>query len=399
MTCKFPRILLLLIAALVATAFTVSCSSDDNEPTPVPSPPPPPVKVGRAVLVYMLADNNLSGNDYLNLSDMAAAAAEGALQGNRLIVYHDDRNAAAPSLKEVTAEGIKIIRKYDVTGFSTDPVRLSAVIKDFKEAAPADAFGFVFWSHAFGWQMANTPADTDVRPQWLGDDCGRHMDVDRFAAVMQGQGFDYVYFDCCHMASVESLYEMRHIAPAFVASCAEMPAAGSPYRKILRHLMADTPDLVAAAKATFDHYDAMTGNARTSTMSVIDAAGLERLAAVTRDIFSLHPRLPQQYSPQNYERVVELADGVRRLFDFGDYMDALCAGDPTLEASLARWHEALDGCVRWKAATPAIFNSLVIRKHCGLSTFIMRQPSDAGVSGYNRLKWYSDVAGTLYPSE
>lgn len=179
MTCKFPRILLLLIAALVATAFTVSCSSDDNEPTPVPSPPPPPVKVGRAVLVYMLADNDLSGNDYL----------------------------------------------------------------------------------------------------------------------------------------------------------------------------------------------------------------------------SLHPRLPQQYSPQNYERGVELADGVRRLFDFGDYMDALCAGDPTLEASLARWHEALDGCVRWKAATPAIFNSLVIRKHCGLSTFIMRQPSDAGVSGYNRLKWYSDVAGTLYPSE
>lgn len=399
MICKFLRILLPVTAALFAAVCTVSCSSEEDVPAPEPSPSFPPEKVDRAVLVYMLADNNLSGNDLRNLSDMLAAAADGALQGNRLIVYHDDRNAAAPSLKEVTADGIRTIRKYDISGFSTDPARLSAVIKDFKEAAPADAIGFVFWSHALGWQMANTPDEAGARPQWLGDDCGRHMDVDRFAAVMQGQGFDYIYFDCCHMASVESLYEMRHIASAFVACCAEMPAAGTPYRKALRHLMADTPDLVAAAKATFDHYDAMEGMARTSTISVIDAAGLEPLAEATRAVFAMHPQLPAQYTPQYFERDEMLTDGVRRLFDFGDYMDALCAGDPTLEAPLALWHETLDECVRWKAATPAIFNTLAIRTHCGLSSFIIRQPSDAAISGYNRLKWYADVACTLYPYE
>ena len=129
----------------------------------------------------------------------------------------------------------------------------------------------------------------------------------------RGQGFDYVYFDCCHMASVESLYrDVPHSTRICGQVVAEMPAAGSPYRKILRHLMADTPDLVAAAKATFDHYDAKAGKERTSTMSVIDAAGLEHLAEATRAIFAMHPQLPAQYSPQNFEREAELTDDVRR---------------------------------------------------------------------------------------
>jgi hypothetical protein len=372
--------------------------SDDDSPADATESSKTIGKVGRSVLVYLLADNSLGGSngyDRNNLADMITADSLGLFGNNRLIIYHDDKNADNPMLKEVTPYGLKILKEYDHATSSVTSTRMNQVIADFKEVAPAEHYGLILWSHATGWLQTGIDESATAKPQWFGEDRAKYMNITTLANVLDGKGFDYVYFDCCFMASVESLYQLRNVTDKFVASCAELPAAGMPYQKTLPYLMADEADLEGAAKAAFDHYNAMSGIDRTMTISVVDAAGLEPLAAATRAIYRLHPALASNYNVQYYERTTE-----HYLYDFEDYITGLYqnSSEPSMRSLYANWLLALDGCVTYHAATPYIFNRLKINTHSGLSTYILRTEEDADVKNYRQLEWYTDVASLLFGS-
>lgn len=355
--------------------------------------------VGRAVLIYLLSDNSLgtAGYDRDNLADMIDAAKDGLLGRNRLLIYHDDRMADCPAMKEVTPLGLKILKYYDNTVTSVSSARMEQAVADFKSFAPADRYGLIIWSHATGWLQTGIPDLGGAAPMWVGEDNGKYMNVTTLARVLDGKGFDYVYFDCCHMASVEALYELRNVAGKFAGSCAELPAAGMPYYETLPYLMADEADLEGAARATFSKYDALEGVDRTVTMSVIDASGLDRLAEATKNIYACHPSLPADYAGQPFERP-KYGGTPCYLFDFEDYINELysSSSDRELRRAYAEWLIALDDCVTYQAATPWIFNILRIDSHCGLSTYILRSEADADVNGYRQLSWYTDVASALF---
>lgn len=371
------------------------CNEQSVTPTAKPQTAP------RAVLVYMMADNSLGrdGYDRANLQQMIDASRDGLLGNSRLIVYHDDAKASAPMLKEVTPSGLRILKTYDNSLYSTDVKRWQEVISDFKTYAPARHYGLIFWSHASGWPFANLWIDysEQASPQWVGEDRGRYMDVESLAYALDGQGFDYIYFDCCHMASIEALYELRQVADHFSASAAELPAEGMPYYDALPFLMAEDADLVAASKATFAKYDALDGSARTSTISVIDASKLDALADATRGVYALDPQLPWEYVGQPFERRKSNGEPCY-LFDFKDYMDALAANsdNPMMADAYANWLNALSDAVEYQASTPWIFNSIKVNSHCGLTTYILRSPQDASTKQYRFTGWYNDVASFLY---
>lgn len=394
--------LLLPVAVLLAALLLSGC--DNEKPSVIPgevTPETPAGKVKRSVLVYLLSDNSLGvdGYDRGNLADMIAAAKAGRLDGNRLLIYHDDRAAAAPSLKEVTPMGLRVLKDYDNGVSSVSPERMEQAIADFKSIAPADRYGLILWSHATGWLQTSTP-DSGITPAWVGEDRGKYMNVTTLARVLDGEGFDYVYFDCCHMASVEALYELRGVTGKFAGSCTELPAAGMPYFETLPYLMAYEADLEGAARATFSAYDALSGVARTSTMSVVDASALDRLAEATKALYSLRPSLPANYAGQPFERP-KYGNEPCWFFDFENYVEALYSNNPGREMrrAYAEWLMALDDCVTYQAATPWIFNSLKIDSHCGLSTYILRREADADMKGYRQLAWWRDVASSLFTEE
>lgn len=388
----------------VAVFIGASLAGCDNEP-PYLHPEVDPVgqetgKVGRSVLVYLLSDNSLGagGYDRNNLADMIDAAKAGRLGGNRLLIYHDDRMADTPALKEVTPLGLKILKYYSKEESSVSPGRMEQAIADFKAYAPADRYGLIVWSHATGWLQTGLPdAKGGAKPLWVGEDSGQYMNITTLARVLDGKDFDYIYFDCCHMASVEALYELRGVAGTFVGSCAELPADGMPYYETLPYLMADEADLVGAARATFSHYDALEGTERTVTMSVIDASSLDRLADYTKALYSLHPSLPEDYTVQPFERP-KFGGMPCYMFDFEDYVEGLysSSSDSELRRAYADWLLALNDCVVYQAATPWIFDTVKVDSHCGLSTYVLRRESDADNKGYRQLSWYTDVASCLF---
>ena len=144
----------------------------------------------------------------------------------------------------------------------------------------------------------------------------------------------------------------------------------------------------------------MEGMARTLTISVINADGLEHLAQATKAIYSLHPQLPDNYTGQPFER--PKYGGVPcYMYDLEHYVTALYSASPNSEMrrAYAEWLLALDECVTYQAATPWVFNTIKIDSHCGLSTYILRSETDAATHGYRQLSWYTDVASALFASE
>lgn len=392
---------MVMLLSVLSAAGLMSCSDESDELLPAGTTSGEPAQLGeRSVLVYMLSDNSLGddGYDHMNLYDMVVAASKFP-EGSRLIVYHDEAYANTPMLKEVTDRGLRIIKEYDDgphAGVSVTAERMRRVIADFKAEAPAKRYGLIFWSHATGWLVVGNGSLSDASTQWVGEDRRHYMDVATLAGVLEDQGFDYIYFDCCHMASVEALYELRRCADRFVGSCAELPAAGMPYDKTLHYLMPYDANLEGAARTVYNNYNTMSGRDRSLTISVIESERLEALASATRNLFSLQPVLPADYEGQKYERS-KYGNEPCYLYDFEHYITALYNNNPSSEMrqAYAAWLLALDDCVSYSAATPWMFSSLKIDTHCGLSTYILRSESDASVYGYRRLQWYSDVASQL----
>lgn len=376
---KYAAFIALSLIFSVLFSFT-SCKSEGDEPQPVIQP------VERSILVYIVADNTLSGFDTDDINEMRRAAAENDFNGNRLIIYHAPRSQS-PALKEITKDGVITLKVYDTDESSVSENRMNVVINDFKKYAPASNYGLVLWSHASAWTSNQKPTG-DISPQSYGDDKGEHMDIDILANVLNGKGFEFVYFDCCHMASIEVAYELRNSTPYIIGSATEIPAQGMPYDKTIPYLLKG--DFINAAKTTFEDYDERININRTCTMSVIKTEHLDELAAITREIFQKKPTLPEDYSPFNYRTAKPYY-----CYDFSHYIKALSSPQ-----DFDRWETALNKCIVYKANTPMLWNIISLEGHCGLSCMILDYISGLGNNlswtYYYTIQWWDDVVCHLY---
>lgn len=392
------------------TALAITGCSDDSGDTPKPTPEPA-ATVGRAVLVYMTAHNNLGYGDpqdgdsrhfdERDLAEMAEAARAGALGANRLLVLHSPWEGEAV-LKEVTPEGFKTLKSYRKTLNTTLSATMKQVIDDFKALAPAHAYGLILWGHGSGW-LEDGQEQAPRRRSYGGFETGgRHtwMNISTMADVLEGKGFDYLYFDCCFMAGVEVAYELRHAVGTVIASSSELPSEGMPYHKTLPYLMADNPELPQAAAATFSHFDAMQGYDRTCTISVIRTAALDALADAVGNAWLTATSAPSRFSVQQFASPNDYTYRYR-YFDLLHAVES--AASPQATAAVS---EALGNAVVYSAATPYLWEKdadhpwdyyqVKIDRHCGLTTYLPSSQADFETYGYSQLEWATDVAWKLF---
>ena len=396
------------MAVMAAAMICWACSNDNPEP-PAGNEPPgadePSADAGktRTVMVYMIADNSLGRSecDLMDIEEMQAAVDNGALgDSGRLIVYHNAPGTAsgvAPKMFEITPGQRTTLRTYpdDPSIYSTDPERFTEVLDDMVRFAPADQYGLVLWSHGTGWiESAGSRSGGAPGPEHpivvtsFGDDRQHKMKITTLASVLRGRNLDFIYFDCCHMASVEVMYELKDAAPVIVGSGTELPAAGMDYSLNVPFFFAPgKADMVGAARATFELYDAMPGSSRSCTMTVVDTGKLDELAKVSREVMELGlagGKEDGQY--QSYMRKAEGCYG--SLYDMADYYETLQGADLAL---IARWRAALDAAVTYSASTPTIFNVLTMNSYCGLGTYIITDPGQTDYMGYHNQAWWKDV--------
>lgn len=381
-------------------------SCDSNEE---PAPPAPAGECRRTVIVYQVANRNgLSIKSTDDLAEMRTAAAEGQFgKDGRLLVYNH-RNTLPPMLLEILPDRVDTLKTYPSGLSSVDASHMAEVFGDMATLRPAREYGLVLWGHGSGW-LQDGVTDNPVRRSYGGDN-GQWMNISTLAEVLrQAPKFEFLYFDCCYMASAETAYEIGTAVPQIAASVIEIAGEGMPYHRTLKYLFSDDPDaLVQAAEASVEYYrewqrigsrpECSPANfaGRYCAMSVIDTEGISAVADAARTIFS---RTPALYSSDMHLTAYGRGTHSLHYFDFGSYMGALCLDSAGTEryagasADLAAFEAALDACVTYKADMGFVFgSSTAIPSHSGLSTYVIRTPENiSDENHYDTLEWYRDV--------
>ena len=383
MKMKIINITLLLIAMCLAMT---ACQSDE--------PDQPAKEAKRTVLVYMIASNSLGANtrDELDLNEMDDAIEREGLNGCRWLVYRVGPEGGRPELFEIK-EGKRgkvvheTLETYDSTRNASVTVeRMSKVIADAKRLAPAQDYGLVLWSHATGWAPSLSTRNAAPR-RVFGEDNGATMPLDQLAKAIPEGMFSWIYADACYMGAIEVAYQLRHCCRYFVGYPTEIHGRGMPYELTLPLLCADQPDLIGACRETYDYYEIQTGAYRTFAGAVVDCSHLDELADVCAHILQTSTPVPldglQCYNLNSY----------RFLFDFMQYYLSLADA-----ASAQRLQRLYDQTVLYRAATPTIFNRLIINfdHFSGLSTYVLNTSPGVNDDYYRTLDWFKAVYNTPY---
>jgi hypothetical protein len=305
---------------------------------------------------------------------------------------------------------------------SGDPNTLYDFMRWGMQAAPADHYAVVIWSHGSGWMPSTRVGDLDATPLAVdrgadlgpgpfftstlraivtqasndraiaSDDSFRHaLDTIELGEVMgrvaaeRGGPIDMLVMNACQMASAEVAYQLRAHVGVYVASPVNMPVYGLPYDDILTQLGA-APDMDAAAlgKLLVERYCAVLGGLAElqgewgvgkmppgATLTAVRAARLEAVAStVTALSAALRADLDSQFDA--------LWDAVRtmpnytefQLCDLAYFCRLLLAQPGLADPSRAAAQRVIDALSDPELCIARGYTSDVFKEHGGLTTYL-----------------------------
>lgn len=391
-------------------ALCMACSLASCEKSePVPDPEPSSFRT--SILIYAVASNNLSYDFANDMAEVKEAAASIDLSKVDVWVYSltPKNDPTLARLKKENDEYVfETVKDYDRLTYSTDPARISEVIGDYRTLSPSENRGLIFWSHATGWSpnfsdhIVPEPErgeDTeesdgsfslsryeDEPKGWYGQDTyngkSDYCDLLELAGAIPNSTFDFIWFDCCYMSSIEVMYQLRSKTPYIVAYPTEIDAEGLPYQITLPYLASSEIDLQAAAAATAKYFLDKDG---VITICLADTSKLPLLAAEAAK--AVPGTRPASIKLQRYTR-----GSTGPFFDFGQYTSEWGAslGEAWDENA---FRDALNDVVIYKAASATGFDRRPIKPEnfSGVSCCYFYDDQLPETDYYKTLDWYKDV--------
>ena len=378
-----------LFCALAMALTLFSCKKAETEEIVV-------VKRPKTVLLYMVANNNLSYDAENSISRLQNGYIP-AEEGNLLVYKHCA--GMDPVLLHIKKgeEGTVVAD----TAYRFPP-RVSATKSALTQALnvtqalfPADSYGLILWSHGTGWIPPLTSSSSAAQEQISGSCPERTFGLDgkveleiRDLAQAIPYKLSFMLMDACFMGGIETAYEVKDSVDYYIGSPAEILTESFPYHKIMQHIFKSTPDYAAVCKEYYDYYNAKTGSVRSATVALMDCSKLAEVAEVAKRVFD-------QYG----ERIASLdlsllqpyfrGSSSKYFYDLKDLIDAIA--DASLSAEFAA---ALERAVPYKAATP-YFIELPIRSFCGVSTYVPGNPADTKLADYYKQYKWNQATGMI----
>ena len=239
------------------------------------------VKRPKTVLLYMVANNNLSHDAENSISRLQNGYVP-AEEGNLLVYKHCA--GMDPVLLHIKKgeEGTVVAD----TAYRFPP-RVSATKSALTQALnvtqalfPADSYGLILWSHGTGWippLASSSSAAQEVSgsaPQrTFGLDGKVELEIRDLAQAIPYK-LSFMLMDACFMGGIETAYEVKDSVDYYIGSPAEILTESFPYHKIMQHIFKSTPDYAAVCKEYYDYYNAKSGAERSATVALMDCSKL-----------------------------------------------------------------------------------------------------------------------------
>ena len=358
-----------------------------------------PLFTTRTVLVYMVANNDLNSYAQKDIAEMKEGMRQNIPKNCRWLVYYTEKDQKS-RLIEIDRNGEEtVLLEYLSTESSVSVSRMKQVIDHVKLFTAPNHLGLVLWSHATGWlneeNSMSVGSEAVALPLSFGYDgeYGKRMKIKSLAEALRGTRFEFIYFDCCHMATTEVAYELNLHAGIMVASATELELDGMPYDKNVVPLLKG--DCMTAAQNSFKFYSDRyaKGWGYGCTISVFNLLGMQQLAGQTYNVLRDNALLPDDYRPVKYFRSWVVPGG---LYDFNHYIKALCGNRQEVYAG---WKRAFDNVVVFHKTTPTVFD-LDARDFSGMATNIVRSADEMtpgnDIYGYRETAWWKDVVSPAF---
>ena len=360
-------------------------------------------------LIFYFAGTDLTFYFYKNISAIKEALRQDIKGDSRVILFFQQGEKNSAEIIELTYKnGLCEEQKLAVHDLpkQMDADNLSFFLKEIMRHAPSDKYNLIIGSHGLGWiPMGATPDGSaaslkrtsekdsfwqqtgNMQTRFIGETGNPQnaFDIPILAQAIEKTGvqFEYILFDACFMANVESAYDLRNSAKYIVGSVCEIMGAGFPYNTVLPYLLQNRGtsynlDSVCQAFNTFYH----DNYSYSGSISVINCTELEALANAMKQVNLGATRSYDLDQIQFYE-----GQSRHVFFDLGDYVEKMC-DDEELKSAFT---DQLDRTVEVRYTLNKFYSAYGksgkydITSYSGLNT---SAPAIVYTSDYSQTSWY-----------
>lgn len=369
------RLLLRLLLAVAAAGFAACDKTEPVDPVDPDKPVVPPTETQQTIMVY-LSGQSLARYFTQNVNEIASAVA-GSDGHSRVLIFSEPRSGAVLIECKYRGKGQKAqldtLHRYTQEEFSSSIQRndIAKILNQMAIIAPAGRYGLIIGSHGGGWLPAEyrllddfggkTPFSLHPRREedpllhkqagsdatrWFGEENGQVGEIEEWAAGIQAATprFGYVIFDACFMSNIETLYELRNIAPYIVASPCEIMGRGVPYDLCLPALLSDTSTqseasamepLMEFCRAFYNFYNTTVETRQSGCLAITCTAEIDKLAAAAKAFNATVTAEPDPMKLQIYEGLHQGTTRCPLFFDLRQYIEeAECSDENVRRAAL-----------------------------------------------------------------
>ena len=287
-------------------------------------------------------------------------------------------SASANQIYKVESGGLRLIRDNMGSKAMVEPATLTEFIQFCQENYPADRNILIFWDHGGG-SISGYGYDE------LYKNAGS-MDLAEISSALKEAGcvFDWIGFDACLMATLETALVCNDYADYLIASEETEPGTGWHYTGWLTALSKNTSvDTVTLAKTLIDDFvSASTASSSGAqvTLSIVDLAEMQGTVPTAFNGFSTSTA--EMISNNDYAAVSNARAGARQFarssrinqIDLVDFANRV----GTSEAKALS--QALQGCIK--------YNRTTISNAYGLSIYFPYETTSSvkpAISTYNQV--------------
>ncbi len=391
------------ILCLLATSLLLlsACSDSSNETIPTAK---------RTVIVYMAAENTLSGSAQSDINEMIQGVKNISKYDN-LIVFVDRASSKEKPfiirLRDNEQQPADTIRKYEQDFLTSDAEKMKEVISWTMNHYPADDYGLVIWGHGNGWVIMNNASESrraialDNGSNAVSDK-GQWLDIPDFRKALASlpHSFKFIFADCCNMQNVEVAYELKDVTEYYIASPAGIPGDGAPYETIIPDLFL-YDDVLMYTKTCDDYYAKTDHENGHLPISAVKTKELPSLASATKEI--LHKIYEANTSVNTdgliyyYSYSVSTANE-HIMYDMNDFL--LRHADKT---DYLKWKQTLDAVLvankksmKWETQGTLVWDFTITEERFGgISMFVPLERYNNTHIKYNegikKMAWYQAV--------
>ncbi|WP_302374204.1 clostripain-related cysteine peptidase [Alistipes timonensis] len=311
----------------------------------------PPARADRTVLLYM-PGQSLSAYYKNNIQGIHTAVTDRALGNGRMLVCWQPEKQTSAVMLEIYYDRnkrrseTKTLKTYDDfnAGSSADVQRIFA---DAAELAPAQNYGLIIGCHGKAWipasggvlpySLRSAEPDDDVWTTAPGakttrsfGDTGYELNITELASAIETQSFrfDYLIFDDCFMANIETLYDLRRAVDYIVASPCEVMGDGFPYDRIVPHLFEGNGVLSSLEKACWEFWNLYENDWR-STIAYEQSGCISLAVTAQLDALATEMRRIKDKKQAFDNGALQYYKGnVTKLFYDLEHYVTLCCNDP-----------------------------------------------------------------------